>query len=106
MQTQLDAHTTVGSNRQSSYVPLALRKQNLILSAIAMLSDQEITLMNREDLLDALRMAQSASPRSQERNLDDMEVTELRRVLAIVRENFREQINRRSTPKIWSPEFN
>jgi hypothetical protein len=106
MQTQVNTHNIVSNSGQNPYFPHALRKQNLILSAIVMLSDKEIKLMNREDLLDALRMVQSTWPRSEERNIDKMDVTELRRVLAIVREHFRTQMNRQSTPQIWSPEFN
>lgn len=106
MQTQLDAHDIVGNNRESSHVPLGLRKQSLILSAIAMLSDSEIRLMDRQDLLDALRMAQSASPQSEAGEIDKMEMAELRRVLAIVREYFRKQAQRQSPAKRWSPEFN
>ena len=106
MQTQVNPHNIVGNSSQSLNLQQALRKQNLIISAIAMLSDKEIQLMNREDVLDALRMARSSWPRSEERNIDKMDVKELRRVLAIVREHFRTKMNRQSTPKSWSPEFN
>lgn len=109
MHTQLDAHDIAGNRSPSSHVPL--RRRNLVLSAVAMLSDQEIELMNREDLLNVLQMARSVSPRSvsprsEERNIDNMEVPELRSALAIVREYFRKQVNQQSAAKRWSPEFN
>nr|UXE45600.1 hypothetical protein Hi04_10k_c5016_00009 [uncultured bacterium] len=104
MQTQLDAHM-VGEIRQTASVALALRKQNVILSALAMLSDREIKMMNRQDLLDALRMAQSASLWSEMQNVDNMDAAELRRVLAIVRDHFR-KADPPSSAKGWTPEFN
>lgn len=102
MQTQFET----GTITQNSHLPLAHRKQNLIVSAITMLSDQEIKLMNREDVLDALRMARSQCPLSEEKNFLNMDVTELRRVLAIVREYFRKQAGRQSRATVWTPEFN
>lgn len=106
MQTQLDTHKKLGDGSQGSNVPCTLRTHHLILSGIAMLSDKEISLMCREDLLDVLRMARSPWPRMNPGNIDEMDASGLRRVLVIVREYFREQINRRSIPKRWSPEFN
>ena len=106
MQTQVNMHNFVSNGGQSPYSPHTLRKHNMIISAIAMLSDKEIKLMNRKDLLDALCMARSSGPRSEASIIDKMDVTELRRVLAIVREHFRSQMNRQSTPSNWSPEFN
>lgn len=106
MQTPLNTHNILDDRHQVPRGPLALRKHNLILSAIGMLSDREISMMSRQDLLDALRMAQSASPRSEAQNIDKMEVAELRRVLAIVSEYFRNQVDRQSPEKTWSPEFN
>ena len=106
MQSGLDVHNRADKNSQSLNLPLAIRKQNLITSAIAMLSDKEIKMMNREDLLNALRIARSQWPRSEERNIDNMDVTELRRVLAIAREHFRALMNQHLTRKNWSPEFN
>lgn len=106
MQTQFETNTVAGVSTPSSHFPLAYRKQNLVVSAITMLSDQDIELMNREDVLDVLRMARSHCPLSEEKNFLNMNVTELRRVLAIVREYFRKQMNRQSPAKTWSPEFN
>lgn len=106
MQTQLDTHKNLGNGCQSSNWPYALRKHNLVLSAITMLSDKEISSMSREDLLDVLRMARSPWPRMNPGNIDDMDVPGLKRVLVIVREYFREQMNRRSISKDWKPEFN
>lgn len=106
MKAHVSAHTSVDGRHQFSQAPITLRKQTLLLSAIAMLSDREIMMMSRQDLLDALRMAQSASPRSDVRNIDNMDVTELRRVFAIVREHFRKEVARQSPAKAWSPEFN
>ena len=106
MHTQHEIHNTADARPQVSRSRLLARKQSLILSAIAMLSDHEIRMMSRQDLLDALRMAQSASPQSQLMNIADMEVAELRRVLAIVREYFRNQEALQSRAKTWKPEFN
>jgi|GEM_PF-6842557 len=106
MQTQFEAHNIIGGKPQAHCVSLAQRTHDLIRSAIAMLSDQEIKLISRQDLFDALRMAQSASPPSETRNIDQMEVVELRRTLAIVRECFRKQLDRQSSAKPWRPEFN
>lgn len=106
MQTQFDTDNRAGHGSRCSHLPLEARKQNLILSAIAMLSDYEIQLMSRKDLLDALRMARTAWPRSDGRNVDNLDTAELKRLLAIVREYFRKQVNWQSTAKTWSPEFN
>jgi hypothetical protein len=106
MQTQLNAQNVLGDRQQFSPGPIALRKQHLILSAIGMLSDREIRMMNRNELLDALRMAQSASPKSEATNIDTMDMPELRRVLAIVRDYFRNQVDGQTPVKTWRPQFN
>lgn len=106
MQTQLDAHNVLDDRQQGSRRQLALRKKHLILSAIGMLSDREIGLMSQKDLLDALRMAQTVSPASEATNFDRMGVPELRRVLAINRDYFRNQLKRQSPEQAWRPEFN
>lgn len=106
MQTQIviDGKSSMGSRSTTS--PVALRKKRLILSAIAMLSDEQIKMMNRQELFDALRLAQSPWPKSVERNIDQMEVSELRRLLAITRDYFRENSSRRSIHKNGSPILN
>lgn len=106
METQVAPQNMVGNLNQTSDMSYALRRQSLIASAIAMLSDREIQSMNPEDLLDALRMAQLTRPTPEFKNILNIDVSELRRILAIVREHFREQMNQQLSRKKWSPEFN
>ena len=106
MQTQLVPHNHISNCRQVASNSLAHRKHNLLLSAISMLSNREIQVMNRQDLLDVLKMVQSTSLRADATNIDNMEAPELRRVLAIVREHIGEHANRHSSENMWKPEYN
>lgn len=106
MQTLTDLRIKSSDGNSCSNAPIALRKHHLVISAIAMLSDKEIAAMNRQDLLDALRIARSPWPRSEEKNVDQMDVSGLRRLLAIVREFFRKEMAQRSILKNWNPRLN
>ena len=105
MNTLLDLPVTIDKGKQAPW-SLADHRQNLIVAAIAMLSDEEIQKMDRQDLIDALRMMKSSEPKSGARSIDQMNKSELRRVLAIVRNYLRQQTSEQSDPQKWSPELN
>ena len=79
---------------------------DVVTGAIALVSDQEIQMMTREDMLDTIRAAQQVrhSPVEPER-IDELDDSALRRVMHLVRRWMRGHVNELSIDKGLTPYF-
>jgi hypothetical protein len=79
---------------------------DIMAGAIALLSDQEIASMNRDDLLDIVRAGGGVqhSPVKTDQ-IDGFDDDRLRRVLFHVRRWMRTRVNEQSREKGWTPFF-
>jgi hypothetical protein len=85
--------------------PQRIASHDTVTTAIALLSDNEIESMDRSDLLDGIRIAQTRQPLAATRPINDLDDTRLRWVMYLVRLKSRMQVDENSTEKGWVAYF-
>jgi len=91
--------------RSSSALPPRIIGRDLLISAIALLSNHEIDFMNYDDLQDAVRISVSLRPAARGLQGMGLNETQLRRLLYLLRRQFRLEMDRSLVGYGWQPYF-